>query len=160
LIFANVGSQLPFDRMLKALNAWAQVQSNAVSIRAQIGNTSYLPTHLDFVATMPPSEFRNLVRNAEMIVAHAGMGSVLTALEFGKPLVIMPRLCALHETRNDHQVATANWLASKAGIFVAMKETDLASTIDRARAQALVPSLISTVAAPELIGAIKSFIHL
>ena len=54
---------------------------------------------------------------AAAIVAHAGMGTILTALETGKRLLVMPRRAALGEHRNDHQLATVSrspsWAASR-----------------------------------------------
>lgn len=150
---------MPFDRLIRALNGWAKKQNRPVQILAQIGDSDLQPSHLEAVSSLSPSVFRDHVQNAKVIVAHAGMGAVLTAMEFGKPLVILPRLGAQQETRNDHQVATANWLASKPGIYVAMTEADLGDAIDRAQSQALTTSEISPHASPELISALTTFIQ-
>ena len=159
MIFATVGSQMPFDRLIRALDEWAGKQEGAVSVLAQIGNSDVVASHLKIISSLSPGEFRESVKTAEVIVAHAGMGSVLTAMEFGKPLVVLPRLGAWQETRNDHQVATAKWLSSKPGVYVAMSESDLPAAIDRARNQALATAEISRFASPELIGALKEFIE-
>ena len=159
MIFATVGSQMPFDRLIRALDEWAGKQEGAVSVLAQIGNSDVVASHLKIISSLSPGEFRESVKNAEVIVAHAGMGSVLTAMEFGKPLVVLPRLGAWQETRNDHQVATAKWFSSKPGVYVAMSESDLPAAIDRARNQALATAEISRFASPELIGALKEFIE-
>lgn len=150
---------MPFDRLLLALDEWAGKQGDSVSVLAQIGNSDVVASHMKTVSSLTPSEFRESVKNAEIIVAHAGMGSVLTAMEFGKPLVVLPRLGARQETRNDHQVATAKWLSSKPGVYVAMSESELPAAIDRARNQALATAEISRYASPELIGALKDFIQ-
>lgn len=159
MIFATVGSQMSFDRLILALDEWAESQGDSVDVLAQVGDTNLAVSHLKTVSSLSPGEFRKSVSNAEIIVAHAGMGSVLTAMEFGKPLVVLPRLGARQETRNDHQVATAKWLASKPGVYVAMTESDLSVAIDRARNQALATAEISRFASPELIGALKEFIQ-
>lgn len=158
MIFATVGSQMPFDRLIQALDVWAGKQGDSLSVLAQVGNSDMAVSNLKVVSSLSPSEFRESVKNAEVIVAHAGMGSVLTAMEFGKPLVVLPRLCARQETRNDHQVATAKWLAAKPGVYVAMSESELPAAIDRARNQAQATAEISRFASPELIGALKEFI--
>jgi UDP-N-acetylglucosamine transferase subunit ALG13 len=144
--------------MIEALDNWLKGQGGTAEVVAQIGRTDYKPRHLEYVASLSPDAFREAVRRAEVIVAHAGMGSVLTAMEFGKPLVVLPRLGALQETRNDHQVATANWLSTKPGVFVAMNEAELGSTIDRARSQSLRTTEISPFASPKLITALRTFI--
>lgn len=158
MIFATTGSQMPFDRLIQALDEWAATQANDTDIFAQIGSSSLRPKHLRAVAAMSPTEFRHTVEGASLVVSHAGMGSVITALEFGKPLVIMPRLGQLRETRNDHQVATAKWLASKPGIFVAMTEAELGAAISKAASHKERLSEVAGSASNELLTALKEFI--
>jgi UDP-N-acetylglucosamine transferase subunit ALG13 len=95
---------------------------------------------------------------AELIVAHAGMGTIITALELGKPILVMPRREYLHETRNDHQVATVNQFARREGIIVAMDEKELFSKLDQAEVFSA-STRISREASAELISTIRSFIH-
>ena len=77
-----------------------------------------------------PREFRAKAQESDVIVAHAGMGSILTALELGKPIVVMPRRAHLGEHRNDHQWATANHLGHGLGIPVAADEAELIAHLD------------------------------
>lgn len=160
MIFATVGSQMPFDRLMEALDKWAGKSTQSMPILAQTGATKFRPKNMRAVESLSPAEFRDAVQAATVIVAHAGMGSVLTALEFGKPLVVLPRLGSKQETRNDHQVATARWLATKPGIFVAMDDAELEGAINRARTQASQSDAISPFATPALIDALKTFIHI
>jgi UDP-N-acetylglucosamine transferase subunit ALG13 len=81
-------------------------------------------------AFLSPSRAESLMRDASLIVAHAGMGSVLAALSLRKPIVILPRRGSLAEHRNDHQMATARWLEGRAGVFVAWETSDLAQLLD------------------------------
>lgn len=159
MIFATVGSQMPFDRLIRALDTWAAHQANGREVLAQIGSATYQPSNLRTVPSLSPTGFREAVRAADLIVAHAGMGSVLTAMEFGKPLVVLPRLGTLQETRNDHQVATAKWLASKPGIYVAMLEAELDEAIRQAQAEAATTGQLSSYAPAEFTESLKRFIH-
>jgi UDP-N-acetylglucosamine transferase subunit ALG13 len=70
------------------------------------------------------------MRAADAIVAHAGMGTILTALELGTPIVVMPRRAALGEHRNDHQLATARRFAEQGSIAVAFDEEQLHARLD------------------------------
>ena len=151
---------MPFDRLMGALDNWAGNSAQTTPILAQTGSTKFRPKNMRAVESLSPAEFRDAIQAATVIVAHAGMGSVLTALEFGKPLVVLPRLGALQETRNDHQVATARWLSTKPGIFVAMTDSELGDAINRARAQARQTDTISPFATPALIDALKTFIQI
>lgn len=132
MIFVTVGSQMPFRRLVKAADEWAQLNPS-VEVVAQIGaDDSYRPLALTAFASVSPARYAELVENCELLVAHAGMGSVLTALEFGKPMILMPRRGALKETRNDHQVSTLSWL-KRPGIYAAVDEVDLKVGLDHWR---------------------------
>ncbi|MDN3920852.1 glycosyltransferase [Roseateles violae] len=131
MIFLSVGSQMPFDRLVKAVDAWAQFRQPRIEILAQIGDSSYQPVALESVKTLSPAEFGARLDACSLFVAHAGMGSVLSGLERGKPMLLLPRLGALRETRNDHQVATLRWLSGIQGIYAADDETAIPAFLDR-----------------------------
>ena len=71
------------------------------------------------------------MENAEIIVAHAGMGSILTSLSMGKRIIVMPRRASLHEHRNDHQFASASKLKTVSGLTVAEDTRALFAALDR-----------------------------
>jgi UDP-N-acetylglucosamine transferase subunit ALG13 len=90
VIFVTVGTQLPFDRMVAAVDAWAALAPGQ-QVFAQIGPTDLRPRHIDHRAFVSPAECHELMLAADAIVAHAGMGTILRALELGKPLLVLPR---------------------------------------------------------------------
>lgn len=124
MIFVTVGGQMPFDRLVTAVDDWAG-RSSEKDIFAQIGSSALRPCHLRWAEFLKPAEFEAHVRSARFIVAHAGMGSILSALDLRKPIIVMPRLGSLGETRNDHQVATARRLSEFGYVSVAMNEEEL-----------------------------------
>jgi UDP-N-acetylglucosamine transferase subunit ALG13 len=79
-----------------------------------------------------PDEYKKVVESSRLMVAHAGTGSVFTASEYQKPIVLVPRRAAQKEHTTDHQLDTAKWLEGKPGIFVAWTEADLPVQIERA----------------------------
>lgn len=90
MIFATVGSQEPFDRLIRAVDEWARARGRS-DVFAQIGNSTIRPRHIEFTNFLEPADFNRVIREATIIVAHAGMGSIISALEIGKPIVVMPR---------------------------------------------------------------------
>lgn len=156
MIFLTVGSSDPFDRMVRAVDEWAASRGRS-DVFAQIGKAQYEPRHIEAVPFLSPSEFREKVRAARLLVAHAGMGSIITALETGRPLIIMPKRAQLGEHRSDHQVATARRLGQRQGITVAWDEKDLVTKLDR-EGGLCTPTMIAPAASPELIAAIRAFI--
>lgn len=128
MIFLTIGTHEPFDRLVEAVDIWAG--RSGAEVFAQ-GAGRYRPRHFALVERLDPDSYRARVEAADFLVAHAGMGSIITALDCGKPIVIMPRRGHLHETRNDHQWATARQLASVPGIRVAEDERALPAVLDR-----------------------------
>lgn len=157
MIFATVGAQMGFDRLIRAVDAWA-AQHPETPVFAQIGPGDYTPEHCEWTRFIEPADFRTRVDGATAIVGHAGMGTIITALQHGKPVVIMPRKGDMQETRNDHQVATAERFGIKAGIAVAMDETEIPARLDSVLSLGA-PSKVGSAASAQLIETIRTFIH-
>lgn len=158
MIFVTVGTQLPFDRLIKTVDSWCEKQKNT-AVFAQVGPKSYLPIHIEHADFISPTKANELFSQAKIIVAHAGMGSVLTALKYQKTLIIMPRKASLGEHRNEHQLATAKWVENIPGIFVAWDETELLNLLERCDELAA-GNEISTDADERLIDYVKNFIQI
>lgn len=129
MILVTVGTQLPFDRLIRLIDAIAPELPGPVI--AQIGNGRYEPANIAWRRSLRPREFERQMRAAKLVVAHAGIGTVLTARRLRKPLVLFPRREALGEHRNDHQVATARALAHRRGIGIALNGAKLREFLRR-----------------------------
>jgi len=123
LIFVTIGSQMPFDRLIIAVDEWAK--DSGYEVFAQVGQTQYIPQHIDWCNNLTPEQFLKKIRDASAVVSHAGMGTIITALELGKPIMIMPRRGDLRETRNDHQIATVKYFTTFDRVEVVMDEKEL-----------------------------------
>jgi len=130
VIFVTVGMQLPFDRLIGAMDRVAP--DLPMPVVAQTGQSIIRPANIETHAALAPNAFEELAKRARVIVAHAGIGSILTSRRLGKPIVILPRRAEFDEHRNDHQLATARQLDGNAGIFVAMDTADLSRRIEQA----------------------------
>ena len=156
MLFLTVGYQMAFDRLTRSVDEWAK-HNQGVEIFAQIGPSEYEPAHLNWTQFLEPPEFTDKLKHCSGIIAHAGMGSILTALQYGKPIVIMPRHGSLRETRNDHQIATAKRFECYEQIIVAMSDNDLPSCLQRLQTMNSA-SGTNPVASSQLIQCLKSFI--
>lgn len=155
MIFVTVGVQLPFDRLVRTVDTWALGRNEAVF--AQVGDGQYRPENIEWSRFLSPPEFRERLAAAEVIIAHAGMGSILTALEHGKPIVVMPRNALLREHRNDHQRATAEHFRKHDNIRVAMDERELVHELGRIGDLSTAPRTEAR-ASEELLHAIREFL--
>ena len=158
MIFLTVGTQLPFDRLVGAVDRWAATRPDA-AVSGQVGPTGLRPAAIAWERFVAPAECRARMRAADAIVAHAGMGTILTALELGTPVVVMPRRADLGEHRNDHQLATARRFAAQGSIAVAFDEAELRARLDALAAGGLaVRRRIGRHADGPLVDALQAFI--
>ncbi|UAL45123.1 hypothetical protein K8B83_10090 [Shewanella inventionis] len=105
-VFLTVGAQLPFPRLIKAVDEIAkEIDCNVI---AQIGNDNNVYSNCTAHKFIDSKSYEQLVNWADLIIAHAGMGTIITCLELSKPCVIVPRNVLLKEHRNNHQFDTAN----------------------------------------------------
>ena len=156
MIFVTVGTQLAFDRLISAVDEWAGAAPGR-DVFAQVGPSKVRPRHIDYAPFISPEECNKRMRAADAIVAHAGMGTILTALEIGKPLLVMPRRAALGEHRNEHQLATARRFAELGKLRVAFEEGELPRELD-ALDRVVAQPQISPFAPAELVDQLRSFI--
>ncbi len=147
---------MPFDRLVNAVDAWAGRRGRR-DVFAQIGSTSMTPTHVDWVRSLRPEEFRAKVQQARVVVGHAGMGTIISSLQAGKPVIVMPRRGALRETRNDHQVATARYWGEHPSVHAAGDADELGWHLDRVEELHAQPKIASG-APREMISALQAFI--
>ncbi|WP_262693634.1 glycosyltransferase [Kordiimonas aquimaris] len=156
MIFATVGTQLPFDRLITSLEKWS-LKQNVSGCFAQVGPEGKVPQHIESAATLTPLQFAKQVADCKVIVSHAGMGTILTALQHCRPIIVMPRLVKFGEHRNDHQLATVSNLEDREGIHVARSEDELFEKLD-AIASLETGDGASVSAEPQLLSAIGHFI--
>ena len=156
MIFVAVGTQFPFDRLTRAVDEWA-VTRNREDVYGQIGPTTFQPKAIHAETYLSPEVFADYSRRASLLVAHAGMGLIITALEMGKPIIIMPRRASLGEHRNEHQLATVKRFSDRKGIYVAAEVEDLVTLLDGYQGL-YAGDTIANAASPELLGALRDFI--
>lgn len=129
MIFVTVGTQLPFPRLIEAMEAQAARLDEEVI--AQTGPYEGTLTHMRGQVNMVPEVFEQNFTAARIVVAHAGIGSILSAKRYGKPLVVLPRRFAHAEHRNDHQLATAKAVEAVRGVYVAWQAEDIGPLLAR-----------------------------
>ena len=130
MIFLTVGTQFPFDRLIKSVDRAFDGRLINEEIFAQIGETSYKPLNFESVVSLEKNVFDKRLREASSVISHAGMGTITMALKNHKPLLVMPRLKRYREHVNDHQVATARKFEELGHILVAYETEELPVKIE------------------------------
>ena len=92
----------------------------------QVGATDVSGLGIQVRERVPALEMRAAIHEADLVIAHAGIGSALTVLDAGKCPVLLPRRQWRGEHVDDHQLMIAAELAAR----------DLAVTADAAEVTA------------------------
>jgi UDP-N-acetylglucosamine transferase subunit ALG13 len=77
----------------------------------QYGVASERPEGARLIDFLPFDQLDRYIGEADVVVTHGGIGSVLLTLSHGKHPIVMPRRHALDESVDDHQLAFAERLA-------------------------------------------------
>jgi UDP-N-acetylglucosamine transferase subunit ALG13 len=126
VIFVTLGTQaFPFDRLLRTLESLPGAEELVI----QCARSSFRPARATWHDDLPHGELVELIRRARAIVCHAGVGSVLTALQEGRRPIVVPRLREYGEAVDDHQVMFARRLAVTGRVILIEDLEELAPTI-------------------------------
>jgi len=79
----------------------------------QTGDTDVTGFPIDGLVVMPHSALAAAMRDADLVVAHAGIGSALSALQAGRLPLLVPRRRSRQEHVDDHQIQIARELAQR-----------------------------------------------
>jgi UDP-N-acetylglucosamine transferase subunit ALG13 len=140
VILVSVGTQLPFDRLIRAVDEWA-LERRRADVVAQIGPSHYVPQAIDAFPFMEQDRFFELQSKCSVMVSHAGMGSIITALELGKPIIILARDHKRNEHRNGHQIDTFRQFAHYPGVYAADDENHVRELLDQCDTMTAVPTI-------------------
>ena len=113
-----------FDRLVAAAGALTG------ELLVQYGSSAISSgPHGQWIDFLPFDELRAAMLEADAVVCHAGVGSVMLAQRCGKRPVVMPRRVALGEAVDDHQVAFSQRLARLGAVTVVESGPELALAV-------------------------------
>ena len=111
------------DRLVELLPASAQVVW-------QTGVTDASGLPIDAHRALPAHELSRAMADADVVVAHAGTGSSLAALDAGRTPLLVPRRAGWGEQIDDHQCLLADDLAARGlAITSSVENLDLATVL-------------------------------
>ncbi|MDH7508576.1 MAG: PssE/Cps14G family polysaccharide biosynthesis glycosyltransferase [Methanomassiliicoccales archaeon] len=123
MIFVTVGTHNQgFERLIKKMDEIAGKIDQEVVM--QIGSTDYEPKNAKwFKFIESEDDVLGYYEKADVIVAHAGAGTLLTALSLGKRVIVVPRLKKFEEHIDDQQIELAEAL-SREGKIIAVYDIE------------------------------------
>lgn len=129
--FVSVGNATQsFSRLIDAVLKVASQLPQPVIV--QHGNTIFQGVGCVAQPFLEMEEFGQFVVQAELLILHAGAGSVIHAIQAGKIPVVMPRLAKYDEIIDDHQLEFARALAEMGKVVLAEKPEDLTHAVAEA----------------------------
>lgn len=113
-----------FERLVRHLH---RVLPAEWPVLWQVGPSDVGDLGIETVVSLPAAQLREEIEDADLVIAHAGTGSILTALSLGKRPIVVPRRAAHGEHIDGHQDDLADYVAA-AGLAL-VREAD-AITLD------------------------------
>ncbi|USD67036.1 glycosyltransferase [Vibrio sp. SCSIO 43136] len=153
-IFVTVGAQLPFDRLIHFLDNNEYLKK--FEVFAQIGNGNYKPKNINYVDFLDDKKYKELVNNSDILISHAGMGTIISSMDYNKPLIVLPRLSKFNEHRNDHQIDTVKLFGNRDNKNDLLRVcSDTVDIIEAVRKIANEPLKMSALYSPKSDGLVK-----
>jgi beta-1,4-N-acetylglucosaminyltransferase len=128
--FVSVGNATqPFFRLLAALDEIRSSLSPPVVV--QCGSTPYASPHFQVEQFVRMDRFVNLLETSDIVILHAGAGSIIQARNAGRVPIVMPRMARHGEVVDDHQLALANALDAAGKVIVVQDAEEMRGAVSR-----------------------------
>lgn len=116
LIFVTLGTQkFQMNRLIEAVDRLAPKLDEEVFI--QMGHSTQIPQNCQYSAFISTEQFNSMVQECSLLITHAGVGTIMTAIVNEKPIIVVPRLKQYNEHVDDHQREIAQAFATKGCIL-------------------------------------------
>ena len=105
MVFVTVGTQdKPFERLLNKIGEEIIKGNIKDKVIVQAGCTIYKSDKMKIIDLMDGDTFKKYLSNADLIITHGGVGTILEGLKLNKKIIAVPRLSKYREAVNDHQM--------------------------------------------------------
>ena len=126
MIFVMLGTQNnSFQRLLEEVDKLISKHIIKEEVVVQAGYTQYQPKceKMKIIDFMPREELDTYEQNANFIITHGGVGSIITSLEKGKKVIAVPRLHQYGEHVNNHQTEIVEKF-NKGGNIIGLQDVE------------------------------------
>jgi exopolysaccharide biosynthesis glucuronosyltransferase PssE len=117
VILVTIGTSEPFDRLLASLDHLP----NGERLVVQTGASTVRPEGAECIDYLAFDHLMELVRDARIVICHAGVGTTLAVLALGKRPIVVPRVAKYGEAVDDHQLEFGQRLAA-AGLVTLVQD--------------------------------------
>jgi UDP-N-acetylglucosamine transferase subunit ALG13 len=118
MILVTLGTQdKSFKRLLKEIDNQIVKGNIKEEVIIQAGHTKYKSENMQIFDFINKEELNNLMDKANLIITHAGVGTIIEGLNKNKKMIVVPRLKKYSEHTNDHQLQITNQFANSGYII-------------------------------------------
>lgn len=104
MVLVILGTQdKEFPRLLEAVEKEIKKGNIKDKVIVQAGQTKYESDNMEILDLVSAPEFDKLIDDADIIITHGGVGSILNGIKKGKKIIAAARLAKYKEHHNDHQ---------------------------------------------------------
>lgn len=104
MILVTLGTQdKSFVRILQAIEKELENGTIKEKVIVQAGFTKFESKYMEIFDYIDRDLFANLLSDADLIITHGGVGTIMTALSNQKKIIAVARLAEFGEHHNDHQ---------------------------------------------------------
>lgn len=105
MILVMLGTQNnSFHRLLEKIQEMIDKKVINEKVIVQAGRTKFESKDMEILGIVPEKKLKKLMDEADLIITHGGVGSIVTALKMHKKVIAVPRLSGFNEHVNDHQI--------------------------------------------------------
>lgn len=134
MILVMLGTQNnSFERLLKKMDELIEKKVIDEKVIVQSGYTNYESKNMRIFDLIPQEELERYQEQADLIITHGGVGSIVSSIKKGKKVIAIPRLHRYHEHVNDHQKQIVEAFDKKGYIIGIQRIDELKKAIIRAQ---------------------------
>ena len=121
MILVMLGTQNnSFHRLLEKIEELIKNDVIKDNVIVQAGYTKFKSDDMQIFDLIPREKLEKYQNQADLIITHGGVGSIITSLKLGKKVIAIPRLHEYGEHVNNHQIEIVELFNNKGYIIGCM----------------------------------------
>ncbi|MBQ3415076.1 MAG: glycosyltransferase [Clostridia bacterium] len=133
MILVMLGTQKnSFHRLLEEIQKCIDKGIIKDEVIVQAGSTKFESKDMKIFNLISNAKLKKLVKEADLVITHGGVGSIVTALKEGKKVIAVPRYHEYNEHVNDHQLEIVQTFDGQGFIKGAVGVSDLSKLLKEA----------------------------
>ena len=132
MVFVMLGTQNnSFHRLLEEIDRLINLKKIDEKVIVQAGYTKYKSNNMEIFDLISKEKLENYQKEANYIITHGGVGSIITSIKLGKKVIAVSRKHEYLEHVNNHQEEIVELFDKKGYIIGIQDVSNLGQAIDK-----------------------------